>query len=273
MTISWPATELSVLLWAETILAWVLCEYVLLGNQPIVEEMGSKTRAGLPKNWERRAAGRAAAMLLSLFLVHSWTGWRSLILMLVLPVLAVSLPFLRVALATRNKALGAELELTTNAVVVAVSGLLIGNPEAVPLRRLVQLPVSPNHLATVLLIAAILAFLATGSTHLVRGVLARVDAMPLKGSEARDPATEQLDIKEYNRGRVIGVIERIIMTVVVAVGAYAALMFLIGAKGLIRSNELTKHEFAEYFLIGTLASAAIAIVFGLMISGIVRVLW
>ena len=163
------------------------------------------------------------------------------------------------------------MEIVVNVLAVGVSALLIGDPQTAPRRGLVSIPASAAHLAAVTAIAAIMLFMATAGTHLVRGILARVDAIPLQpGAGATAP---QLDIKEYNRGRVIGIIERIIMTVVVAVGAYAALMFLIGAKGLIRSKELEKHEFAEYFLIGTLASAAIAILFGLLIQALIRTLW
>jgi hypothetical protein len=222
-----------------------------------------------------------------------------------LSILALALPFARVKLAEKGKPWGAELEVLTNLLAVGLSALLIGDPASAPLRGLFDLSVSSNHLAAVALISAILLFMATGGTHLVRGVLARVDAVPrqtnppetgaapgqhlslaptaapapgapIAPTAASSPTAvedQQLDVKEYNRGRVIGIIERTIMTAVVAVGAYAALMFLIGAKGLIRSHELEKHEFAEYFLIGTLASAAVAIVFGLMISGVIRALW
>jgi hypothetical protein len=259
MDISWPTTESAILFWAELILGWTLCVYVIFGNQPIIEQK-------LPPRWKLFAVLRAVAMAVSVLLIATWTGWRTVGLVASLSLLALVLPFARVELAERSKPWGAELEVLVNGLAVGVSALLIGDPQTAPRRGLVSVPASAEHLAAVIAIAAIMLFMATGGTHLVRGILARVDAIPRQGGAA-------LDIKEYNRGRVIGIIERIIMTVVVAVGAYAALMFLIGAKGLIRSKELEKHEFAEYFLIGTLASAAIAILFGLLIQALIRTLW
>jgi hypothetical protein len=64
-----------------------------------------------------------------------------------------------------------------------------------------------------------------------------------------------LDLAELNRGRLIGNLERILLTIVVAAGSYAALGFLVAAKGLIRSEEFEKRDFTEYFLIGSLTSA------------------
>ena len=259
MTLSWPTTESAVLLWAEIVLGWIVCVYVVFGNQPIIEQK-------LPPRWKLLAVFKAVATAVSVLLIATWTGWRTVGLVVSLPLLALVLPFARVELAARSKPWGAELEIVVNVLAVGMSALLIGDPPTAPLRGLLSIPASADHLAAVTAIAAIMLFMATGGTHLVRGILARVDAIP------RQPGAA-LDIKEYNRGRVIGIIERIIMTVVVAVGAYAALMFLIGAKGLIRSKELEKHEFAEYFLIGTLASAAIAILFGLVIQALILTLW
>jgi hypothetical protein len=318
MDLRWPTSDGAVLLWAEIVLAWTCCVYLFLGNQPIIEEMGGTVRATLPRNWRLISMLRAIATGLSVFLVTTWAGWKTFALIGVLSLLALALPFLRVALAERSKPWGAELELSANLLAVGLSALLIGDPQSAPLRGLLHVPVSSDHLSAIMVVSAILLFITSGGTHLVRGVLARVDAVPLQAKppagdrsaggapgSAGPPASpshtpssqtaapgvpiamavspsqtthgrgdvQQLDIKEYNRGRVVGIIERIIMTVVVAVGAYSALMFLIGAKGLIRSKELEKHEFAEYFLIGTLASAATAILCGLLIRALVHTLW
>jgi hypothetical protein len=45
------------------------------------------------------------------------------------------------------------------------------------------------------------------------------------------------------------------------------------AKGLIRSKRLEDPAFGEYFLIGTLASAALAIAIGLLIRAALAALW
>jgi len=274
MHITWPANEGAVLLWSQIVLAWVLCVYVLLGNEPIVAELGASAKRSLSPHWKRWVFSRAALLAVALLLISRWTGWGTISLLAVLSGCAIALPLLRISLATRSAPFGAELELGINLVVAIVTALIIGNPVSAPLRGIVIVPVTGDHLALAVLIAAILLFQSTGATHMVRGLLTKVGALPKKpGGTANDSDQGQVDIKEYNRGRVVGVIERLIMTVMVAVGAYSALMFLIGAKGLIRSKELEDHAFAEYFLIGTLASAAIAILFGLLIQGLTRTFW
>jgi hypothetical protein len=67
--------------------------------------------------------------------------------------------------------------------------------------------------------------------------------------------------------------ERLIMATMVAASAFGALTFLIGTKGLIRSKRLEDPAFGEYFLIGTLASAALAIAVGLVVRAVLAALW
>ena len=67
-----------------------------------------------------------------------------------------------------------------------------------------------------------------------------------------------IDQVEYNRGRVIGALERLITFFFVLKGAYGALAFLIAAKGMTRFKQLDDREFAEYFLIGTFLSIILA---------------
>ncbi len=61
------------------------------------------------------------------------------------------------------------------------------------------------------------------------------------------------------------------MTIIL--GSYAALGFLLAAKGLIRIKELENRDFAEYFLIGTLSSVAVALVLGLLVQWAIVALW
>lgn len=75
-----------------------------------------------------------------------------------------------------------------------------------------------------------------------------------------------IDVEEYNRGRLIGNLERIVLTIVVAAGSYAALGFLVAAKGLVRFEEFEKsRDFTEYFLIGTLSSVLVALFAGILL--------
>ena len=83
-----------------------------------------------------------------------------------------------------------------------------------------------------------------------------------------------VDIEELNRGRLIGNLERIVLTMVVAAGSYAALAFLVAAKGLVRSEEFEKsRDFTEYFLIGSLSSVLIALCAGLALRYALLTLW
>jgi hypothetical protein len=63
-------------------------------------------------------------------------------------------------------------------------------------------------------------------------------------------------------GATIGVLERILIVVFVLTGSEAAIGFVVAAKTLARFRLLDDRDFAEYYLLGTLASVAIAIVTG-----------
>ena len=61
------------------------------------------------------------------------------------------------------------------------------------------------------------------------------------------------------RGEAIGVVERWILLIVLARSNYAAMAFLMAAKALARHKRFEEDsEFAEYFLLGTLASVLLA---------------
>jgi len=65
-------------------------------------------------------------------------------------------------------------------------------------------------------------------------------------------------------GATIGVIERLLIVVFVLIGADAAIGFVVGAKTIARFKQLDDRDFAEYYLLGTLASVSIAIVTALV---------
>jgi hypothetical protein len=59
-------------------------------------------------------------------------------------------------------------------------------------------------------------------------------------------------------GEAIGIIERLLIVTFVLVGAEAAIGLVIAAKTLARFKQLDDRDFAEYYLLGTLASVAVA---------------
>ena len=60
-------------------------------------------------------------------------------------------------------------------------------------------------------------------------------------------------------GEVIGILERLVTFVLVSVGGFAAVGFVVAAKAAVRYPQFKKREFAEYFLVGTLCSMGIAV--------------
>jgi hypothetical protein len=65
-------------------------------------------------------------------------------------------------------------------------------------------------------------------------------------------------------GAAIGILERALIVVFVLTGTEAAIGFVVAAKTLARFRQLDDRDFAEYYLLGTLASVAVAIVTGLV---------
>jgi hypothetical protein len=65
-------------------------------------------------------------------------------------------------------------------------------------------------------------------------------------------------------GATIGVLERLLIVTFVLVGADTAIGFVIAAKTIARFRQLDDRDFAEYYLLGTLASVSVAIVTGLV---------
>ena len=91
----------------------------------------------------------------------------------------------------------------------------------------------------------------------VRAVL---ELPPLQMRRDEDRTAGAIDIA---RGRTIGALERGLALTLVLIGQYGALGMLIAAKSLARFKALEDRDFAEYFLIGTLASLLLALAGGL----------
>lgn len=116
----------------------------------------------------------------------------------------------------------------------------------------------PGHIAVDRVVSVLLAvlLLANEVNIAMRGIFHGLDLVP------RIPQSSAAghDIREYNAGRVIGILERWLMLLVVLFSDdWSALGFIIAAKGLVRFDKLRDPIFAEYMLIGTLMSALFAI--------------
>jgi len=71
--------------------------------------------------------------------------------------------------------------------------------------------------------------------------------------------TNKIDKQEYNAGRLIGILERILIYYFVLNSQYSAIGFILAAKSFTRYKELENREYAEYVLIGTLLSTLLAV--------------
>lgn len=100
----------------------------------------------------------------------------------------------------------------------------------------------------------------------IRAAFHHLGLEPMKKGDSAD-----IDRREYNAGRVIGILERWLMfMVVVAAVDLSALGFIIAAKGLARMKQLEDRQFAEYMLVGTLLSAVSAVVVGFWVRNLLQ---
>lgn len=94
-------------------------------------------------------------------------------------------------------------------------------------------------------------------------------AVPAPESQGQ-PRAAVVDSKEYNAGRFIGILERILIFFLVLVDQFTAIAFILAAKGFTRFKDLDEREFAEYVLIGTLLSATAAVLAALAVKSVIN---
>lgn len=107
--------------------------------------------------------------------------------------------------------------------------------------------------------------LLIASTYLYicgRGVVVVRSVLELPWLRMRRDEDRTAGAIEIARGRAIGVLERAVALTFVLLGEYSALGLIIAAKALARFKALEDRDFAEYFLIGTLASLLLALLGG-----------
>jgi hypothetical protein len=100
----------------------------------------------------------------------------------------------------------------------------------------------------------------------IRAVFDWLDLKP----RLRSASDGAIDVGEFNRGRVIGILERILLYGFVLQGQYGAIGFVLAAKAFTRFKEIENRSFAEYVLIGTLLSACLALAIGGTVHGLLR---
>lgn len=103
---------------------------------------------------------------------------------------------------------------------------------------------------------------ANEANLMIRAIFDWLDLKPRAESEGKGV----VDVGEFNRGRVIGLLERALIYGFILQGQYGAIGFVLAAKAFTRFKALDDRSFAEYVLIGTLLSGGLALLFGLLIA-------
>lgn len=156
-------------------------------------------------------------------------------------------PWRRPGRTTPTRALALELGALAGAVVLTLV-----------LARRLGGPVWFDPWAGIALLAAAYWYALQGGMAVVRLVLALV---PVAVHAARDGIS--VPEAEQSRGRIIGVLERALALTLILVDEFGALGLITAAKAIARFRALENRDFAEYFLIGTLASMLHALMVGL----------
>jgi hypothetical protein len=112
-----------------------------------------------------------------------------------------------------------------------------------------------DHSAQVLLFGLLL--VANEANLAIRAVFDWLDLKPRTAAAAG--ASGIVDVGEFNRGRIIGILERVLLYVFLLQGQFGAIGFVLAAKAFTRFKALDDRAFAEYVLIGTLLSACLAL--------------
>ncbi|MBN1408135.1 MAG: hypothetical protein JW956_10105 [Calditrichaceae bacterium] len=121
------------------------------------------------------------------------------------------------------------------------------------------------NLDSVLIILCGYIFTLKEGTIFIRLTLNRMRATPKK----KDKPTQK-DREEYDRGKLIGLLERTFLYFLIIFNQIGAIAVIIALKSLARFKELDDKNFAEYFLIGSLLSVMAAAIPAVIVLIILR---
>jgi hypothetical protein len=278
-SLPWPATVNERLVWLTLILVWTLASYYA-GSDPPLRAAVDDPRDDA-KGSHDLVALRSGIVAVATFLLLG-RGPAPMTVAVVLAGTTWVLAHGRAYLAERRSRWLAEWEIGLNLVVIAGLGVVTAAAGFRPTAIWVRIDAPAHRIAVVAGVLTTVALMGRPATYVVRGILSRVDILPrvstwpVRAALPTEPALDasrRVDVREYNRGLVIGNLERLVVLALVALGQFAALGFLIAAKGLIRSREFENRNFAEYFLVGTLSSVVVALAAGLAVHAMVYAWW
>jgi hypothetical protein len=147
--------------------------------------------------------------------------------------------------------------------------------------------------STILIIVIIIILGTTVSGHIIRILLGSLPGQLLTfegkytfKNELKEPAypqtsndgkglSEQYSYMVFNkhdmsRGKMIGYIERLLVILLTYYGSYPAIAFIVTAKSIARFKQMDDRDWAEYFLLGTLTSMFMGIMFGILLREIIN---
>jgi hypothetical protein len=112
------------------------------------------------------------------------------------------------------------------------------------------------HRANIILLGLLL--VSNEANILIRYQFSILKLEPKPEAKADNRIITIVDERGYNAGRVIGILERVLVYYFVLNAQFAAIGLILAAKSFTRFKDLEKREYAEYVLIGTLSSTLLA---------------
>lgn len=113
--------------------------------------------------------------------------------------------------------------------------------------------------AQVLLVAGVYAFNVNGGAAFVSALIARVR---VEGAPDEPAASD-------GAGRLIGILERLMIVTLVWLGQWGAVGLVLTAKSIARFKRLEEQTFAETYLVGTITSVMVAMASGIALRALV----
>jgi hypothetical protein len=113
----------------------------------------------------------------------------------------------------------------------------------------------PENIKLLLLVMSGFIFTVKEATIVIRLVLRKMSAVPKMKEEP-----EVSDTQEFDRGKLIGILERGLIYFLIIFNQVAAIAIIIALKSIARFKEMDDKNFAEYFLIGSLLSIIVAVI-------------
>lgn len=157
--------------------------------------------------------------------------------------------------ASRGRLKPFALDQAAHVAVVVAAWCVLARTGAVPAFRWLSAGEMGTYVGGAVLAAAF-AFNASGGSVIVTGILG---LLPRHEEEEGTAGYE-------GAGRMIGILERTLMLAMILYGQWAAIALLITAKSIARFEEIKVRKFAEYYLVGTLASLLVALVIGFALT-------